>query len=108
MITMKLRVATLHPDKIDEYERLHNEIPEMNIKHIREAGYAKLQIFRQGLQLMMYLEWDSTTEIPDRFVDEEVEAAWHRLTEPCFSRTWEEVPMIFSLDQPRINGYVVF
>src|SRR4051794_20390148 len=96
MITRKLRVATLHPDKIEEYERLHNEIPEQNKKHIRESGYKRLQIFRQGTQLMMYLEWDTSAVILNRQIDEEAEEQWMRLTESCFAKMWEEVPIIFN------------
>ncbi|MBP1993188.1 L-rhamnose mutarotase [Paenibacillus eucommiae] len=105
MIKQALRVAVLHPDKIEEYERLHNEIPEQIERHMKEAGCKKLHIFRQGTHLWMYVELDESEAVAGRIVDEEMEREWHALTGDCFVNMWQEVPMVYSFISEQQSGH---
>jgi L-rhamnose mutarotase len=92
-----MNIATLHPDMIAEYERLHNQIPPQIVKNLSESGYTELRIYRQGTTLLMYMEWDEAAVVSDRVFDAAAEEEWQQVTGACFEKRWEEVPEIFSL-----------
>ncbi len=92
-----MNIATLYPNKIEEYERLHNRIPSQIVKNLSEGGYTELRIYRQGTTLLMYMEWDEAAVVSDRIFDAAAEKEWQQVTGACFEKRWEEVPEIFSL-----------
>ncbi|AZN43146.1 L-rhamnose mutarotase [Paenibacillus albus] len=91
-----IRTAKLQPDKVDLYQKLHDGIPDINLKHMREAGIVSLRIFREGLTLFMIVETDSALEVSDRVVARELEERWHRLTGDCFAEFWTDANEIFN------------
>lgn len=102
-IKREIRVARLHRDKIEEYQHLHDRIPEQNIKHIVEAGLADLQIFLLEDLLIMITELDPSQVITDRVIDEQVEKEWHEKTGICFESVWQNADKIFDLQQMLID-----
>ena len=98
MIQHKTYLATLKPEMIAEYERLHNEIPAANCENMRKAGILSLRIYRQGERLIMTVERDlSITPLPDS-LDTAAEQTWQRLTGECFAQKWQEIPQIFTFE----------
>lgn len=95
MPTTQIKIATLHPDMIARYEQLHNEIPEQNLRHMREGGYCALRIFRHGTTLVMLAEFDEALMVSDRVVDEAAEVDWYQKTSECFATPWTDAPEIF-------------
>lgn len=93
----EVRVARLHRDQIDVYRRLHDHIPEQNVKHITEAGFTDLQIFLLDDLLVMVTEFDPSKVITDRVIDEQAEKEWHEKTGICFESVWQTADKVFDL-----------
>lgn len=91
-----VKIAKLHPDKVEFYQKLHDEIPELNKKHMQEAGIVSLRIFREGLTLFMIVESDPALAVQGRYIDQAAEARWHELTGECFSQIWEDADEIYT------------
>ncbi|MFC5406345.1 L-rhamnose mutarotase [Cohnella soli] len=53
---VEVKVAQLHPERVERYEQLHRDIPEVKERHMRETGIVSLRIFREGLTLFMIVE----------------------------------------------------
>ncbi len=92
------RIARLKPERIAEYEKLHDEIPGIIERMLREAGYAQLRIFREGVVLFMVLEHDEALAVPDRLIDDAAEAEWQRVTGACFEQFWQAAAEIYTLN----------
>ncbi|WP_308635297.1 L-rhamnose mutarotase [Paenibacillus silvisoli] len=93
--TTIFKVAKLHPNKVDLYQQLHDEIPPANLKHMQEAGIVSLRIFREGSTLFMVVESDMALEMPNRVVDQAVEERWKTLTGECFAEFWQDAGEIY-------------
>lgn len=94
-VIREIKVAKLHPDKIERYEQLHRDIPAGNVKHMQEGGMISLRIFREGLTLFMIVEKDPTLELPDRVIDQALGEEWHRVTGECFAEFWRDATEIY-------------
>ncbi len=76
----------IRPDKIEEYEQAHRHVWPSLIEEMSSLGISEYSIFRQGVQLFLYLrvaDWDRTlamlTESP---VNRRWQAAMAPLLEP--------------------------
>jgi len=96
MIETKIYLATLKPESIAEYERLHDEIPDTNRENMRKSGILSLRIYRQQTTLIMTVTRDLTVIPPPGSLDEAAEKNWRILTDPCFAQPWQEYPEIFN------------
>lgn len=94
--TVVYKIAKLHPDQVERYQQLHDEIPMENERHMQESGIISLRIFGSGLTLFMIVETDSALETPDRFIDLAAEQRWHDLTGICFSEKWEDMKEVYT------------
>ena len=94
-------VGVLSPDGIAEYERLHNNLPEVILRNLREGGVTDLKIYRVGSTAVMYIDYDENAVKPGRKFDREAEDAWQKATGACFTQRWQEIPVIFDLPQLR-------
>ena len=93
----QIRTARLHRDQIAEYRRLHDNIPDLIVKHLIEAGYTDVQIYLHDDVLVMLTEFDSKETVPDRSVDDAAERDWHSKTGACFSSEWQVANKIFDI-----------
>lgn len=103
--TIVYKTAKLHADQVEQYEQLHNEIPELNKQYMQESGIISLRIFRDGLNLFMIVEADSKFEVLDRVVDAAVEERWQQLTGACFSEMWVDANEIFTFTRKEIKQH---
>ncbi len=92
---VKVKIATLHPEHLLEYERLHREIPKINERHMTEGGYQRMEILRAGNTLIMLLESDDSKDIKSLTEFTEAAEAWRKQTEPCFATPWQDANEIY-------------
>lgn len=97
MVERSLWMAVLKPDKVEQYERLHDEQPAAIAAQLQDKGFVNLSIYRSGLAVFMTWEIDSDRIVPNRIVREHAEREWDRLTGDCFAEGWTEVPSIYRL-----------
>ncbi len=95
MIEKSLWIATLKPDKVEAYERLHANQPAEIAAQLADKGFVHLDIYRSGLSIYMTWEVDASLAKPNRLVREEAEREWERLTGECFAEPWRQMPLIF-------------
>jgi L-rhamnose mutarotase len=93
---VQVKIAVLHPDRLLEYERLHQNIPEMNLRHMREGGYHTMRILRSEQTVIMVLEHDETRDIASLLEFSEAAELWQTRTAPCFATPWRDAHEIFS------------
>ncbi|KRF44163.1 hypothetical protein ASG93_04450 [Paenibacillus sp. Soil787] len=91
-------MAILHEHKIEEYERLHNHIPDEIVKQLLEDGYTNVRIYRKGITLIIHMENDEEMRVPNRKPNAAVEDAWHKVTSDCFLQSWEPLSEIFKIN----------
>jgi L-rhamnose mutarotase len=91
-----LQIAQLKPEMIEHYEKLHREIPTLNLRHMREGGYQSLQIYRAGTTLVMVLHHDEQVDIGALSEFSEAAIQWQERTNPCFAKLWQEAKEIFT------------
>jgi L-rhamnose mutarotase len=48
------------PERIAEYERIHQQIPSEIAQSIRDAGITNMELYRFGTRLFMIMETDDT------------------------------------------------
>lgn len=98
MKTTQLLMAILHEHKIEEYEGLHNHIPDEIVKQLLEDGYTNVEIYRKGTTLIIRMENDEVIRVPNRRPNIAVEEAWYKVTNDCFSQPWEHLSKIFNMN----------
>ena len=84
------------PDKIAEYERLHNNLPDVILHNLRGSGVTDLWIYRLDTTAVMIIERDENIK-PGPDFDYDAEDAWQAATGSCFVQRWRVMPMIFDL-----------
>jgi L-rhamnose mutarotase len=94
-MNLKVKIATLHPEYLLEYERLHRQVPEINVRHMTEGGYQRMQILRSGNTVIMLLECDEGKDIKSLSEFAEAAEAWRKQTEPCFATPWQDANEIY-------------
>jgi L-rhamnose mutarotase len=94
-------LGVLSPEGIAEYERLHNNLPEVILRNLREGGVTDLKIYRLGNMAVMTIDRDESAIKPDRKFDREAEDTWQKATGDCFTQRWQAMPMIFDLPEMR-------
>ena len=92
-------VGIMSPDGIAEYERLHNNLPEVILRNLREGGVTDLKIYRLGTTAVMTIDFDERAVKPGRKFDQVAEDAWQKATGACFVTRWQEMPVIFDLPE---------
>jgi L-rhamnose mutarotase len=69
-------VLDVHPERVEEYVRTHQEVwPEM-LEAIRNAGVRNYTIFRHGNQMFGYFEADDLEAAARYLAEQEVSARW--------------------------------
>lgn len=101
MLTTEVWVAKLHEDKVAVYEQLHQRIPDAIVKQLSDKGFTNLKIYRDGLTLVMTLEWDSERINHHREINVPAEQEWDQLTGNCFAQSWKSIPQIFDFTEQR-------
>jgi L-rhamnose mutarotase len=76
----------IRPDKIEEYEQAHRNVWPSLIEEMSSLGIAEYSIFRQGVQLFLYLrvvDWDQTlAELTASPINQRWQAEMEPLLEP--------------------------
>lgn len=92
-----VRVATLRPDRVEAYERLHRELPARAIELMREDGFDLLDIHRVGLTLIMLLRAPPGPLAARTPEDVGFETRQQMLTDECFASPWRDSLPMFTL-----------
>jgi len=102
------QVIRLHPDAIDEYERVHRDVPEAVLATLRASQMTNYSIFRYGVLLVAYLEYAGEDLESDLalIAADPATRAWWRITEPlqdpvperASGEWWHVIPEVFHLD----------
>jgi len=92
---MEVRIAKLHENKIDEYERLHREMPEAIKRNMMQAGISDLRIYRDGVWLLMIVKREERPIASDGEIDETTEREWQKETGECFAGFWREAGLVY-------------
>ncbi len=98
----------LRPDAIDEYERIHRDVPDAVLVRLRASHMTNYTIFRHGLLLVAYLEYageDLQGDLAAIAADPATQA-WWRVTEPLQDPVpeiapgewWHDIAEVFHLD----------
>ena len=99
-----LYVGLLSPEGVVEYERLHDNLPLVILRNLREGGVTDLKIYRLGTTAVMIIYRDEKAIKPDRKFDQKAEDAWQKATGACFVQRWQEMPVIFDLPLLKDEG----
>ncbi len=78
-VAFQLRIR---PDKIEEYEEAHRHVWPSLIEEMSSLGIVEYSIFRQGVQLFLYLrvtDWETTQE---RLKANPVNQGWQQAMAP--------------------------
>lgn len=92
-------LGELVPDRIDEYERLHDTIPDVIVRNLKLSGIHDLRIYRKGTDLcLVYAQGDPSPD-KESLYDREAEAQWQSETGACFASDpkWVRADEIFDL-----------
>jgi L-rhamnose mutarotase len=102
------QVIRLRPETVDEYERVHREVPVAVLARLRASHMTNYSIFRHGLLLVAYLEYTGEDLEADlaAIAADPATRAWWRVTEPLQDPVperapgewWHELPEVFHLD----------
>jgi L-rhamnose mutarotase len=102
------QVIRVRPEAIDEYERIHRDVPSAVLDRLRTSHVTDYSIYRYGTLLVAYLEY-----VGDDFEDDfaaiagdPATQAWWRITNPmqeavperATGEWWHEIPEVFHLD----------
>jgi L-rhamnose mutarotase len=98
MKTKALKIAELHVEHTETYERLHREIPHENLLGLLEGGYKMVRIHRHGTLLVMLVEHDEAAQQVSGPAVEAAALEWKHLTEPLFAKPWTDASLIFDFD----------
>jgi L-rhamnose mutarotase len=102
------QVIRLRSDAIDEYERVHRDVPEAVLARLRASHLTNYSIFRYQALLIAYLEYagdDLEADLAAVAADPATQA-WWRVTEPlqepvperATGEWWHDIPEVFHLD----------
>ncbi len=92
-------LGRLFPDRIDEYEHLHDTIPDVIVRNLELSGIHDLRIYRKGTDLcLIYVQGDPSPD-KESLYDREAEAQWQSETGACFASDpkWLRADEIFDL-----------
>ena len=95
------------PESIDEYERIHRDVPGAVLARLRASHVSNYSIYRYGTLLVAYLEYggdDLDADLAAIAADPATQA-WWRITEPlqdpvperAAGEWWHELPEVFHL-----------
>jgi L-rhamnose mutarotase len=104
MKTTFLKIATLHADQIETYQRLHDQIPFENRLGLLEGGYLKVRIFRFETTVVMQVEMDDTNAQTPSLAAIQGAAVWKDLTDPLFAVPWTDLTQVFEFDAAAFKG----
>jgi len=102
------QVIRLRPEAIDEYERIHRDIPAAVLARLRASHMTNYSIYRYGTLLIAYLEYAGDDLEADRaaIAADPATLAWWRITDPLQEPVaeaapdgwWHDIPEVFHLD----------
>jgi L-rhamnose mutarotase len=102
------QVVRVHPDAIDEYERMHRAVPDGVLDRLRASHMTNYSIFRYGTLLVAYLEYTGDDLAADlaAISADAATRAWWQITEPqqdpvaerSAGEWWHAIPEVFHLD----------
>ena len=95
------QIATLKPDMIEEYDRLHAAVWDSVLKTIKECNLQNYSIYRKGQKLFAYFEYTGTDYDADmdKMAADSNTQHWWTHTKPCFV---QEKPDEFYIDMKEI------
>jgi L-rhamnose mutarotase len=95
-------------DRIDEYERLHDQVWPEVLDRIRRSNFRNYSIFREGTSLFAYFEYigdDFATDMAAMAADPATQRWWaltDAMQDPLPDRDpgtwWKTIPEIFHAD----------
>ena len=100
------------PDVIAEYEKQHQAVWPGVVTRIREVGITRMQIFRLGTQLIMYIdttdEFDPARDFP-RVNDDPESKRWNEWMSTMQRKDprgqpeewWSLMPLVFDTEWPQ-------
>jgi L-rhamnose mutarotase len=85
-------VVGVHPDRREEYLRLHSAVWPQVEQTLREAHFTNYSIFNVGDMLFAYYEYTGDDHDADlaRIAEDPVTREWWTHTDPCQTRIVEE------------------
>lgn len=102
------QVIRLRPEAIEEYERIHRDVPRAVLERLRSSRMTNYSIFRYGTLLVAYLEYSGDALEADlaAMAADPATRAWWQVTEPlqepvaerASGEWWHEIPEVFHLD----------
>jgi L-rhamnose mutarotase len=102
------QVIRVRPEAIDEYERIHRDVPLGVLDRLRASHVTNYSIYRHGTLLVAYLEYvgdDFAADFAAIAADPATQAWWQitdPMQEPVAERApgewWHVVPEVFHLD----------
>lgn len=95
---MRVLTARLKPDMIALYERLHAEMEPDRHRAMLAAGYRVLDIYRDGVLLVMLMDHRPEEASPGHAAEADGEDPWHEITGRCLEQGWHDLSRIFALD----------
>ena len=102
-----VQVVRVRPEAIDEYERIHRDVPAAVLARLRASRLTNYSIFRYGTLLVAYLEYLGEDLAADLAIAADpATQAWWQVTEPLQAPVperapgewWHEIPEVFHLD----------
>jgi L-rhamnose mutarotase len=92
-------MGTLKADKIAEYERYHDDIPDVIVQNLHLSGVYDLKIYRYGKDVcLIYHQGEESPEKGEKY-DQQAEDKWQAETGVCFESEpkWVAAEEIFDL-----------
>jgi L-rhamnose mutarotase len=98
----------IRPERISQYEALHDAVPHQVLRTITECNVVNYSIFRYREQLFSYYEYagaDHATDMEKMAADPETQA-WWAICKPMQRQTddrvngqwWTPIPEVFHVD----------
>jgi L-rhamnose mutarotase len=102
-------VVRLRPEKAEEYERLHADVPAEVLSMLRAAHLRNYSIFRRGDLPFGYMEYTGTdldADLARIAADPPATRRWWQLTDPCqqpmpgaaIGELWSDLDQIFFME----------
>jgi L-rhamnose mutarotase len=102
------QVIRLRPEAVDEYERIHRDVPDAVLARLRASHMTNYSIFRYELLLVAYLDYTGDDLAGDlaAIAADPATKEWWRVTEPLQDPVpeaapgewWHDIPEVFHLD----------
>lgn len=85
--------ATLKPEKVEEYVRLHAEVWPDVLQVISDCHQKNYSTYIEGNELFCYFEYDGEDYEADikRMNESQIMQDWWQYTKPCFMHHEEEI-----------------